>query len=175
MLVKVINGCSLNSRFWVFYAATTNVGLTVFVTDEQTGHQQQLRTCRSYGSGHKRPALPVTGRSWNLPRPYAGTRAAAGRPGDPMMADPTKDTDAPQQPPAATVGTRPAAAEPSAHVDSRRSRNSDMAQSSSSARRLVRGPSRRGTFRNTVSATAPCQVLAAYRVATGLPADPEKG
>jgi hypothetical protein len=41
MLVKVINGCSLNNQFWVFYAATTNVGLTVTVTDEQTGHKHQ--------------------------------------------------------------------------------------------------------------------------------------
>jgi streptogramin lyase len=39
MLIKVIDGCSLNSHFWVFYAATTNVGFTVTVTDTVTGHQ----------------------------------------------------------------------------------------------------------------------------------------
>jgi|GEM_PF-3150281 len=39
MLIKIINGCSLNSHFWVFFAATTNVGFTVTVTDTVTGHQ----------------------------------------------------------------------------------------------------------------------------------------
>jgi hypothetical protein len=39
MLIKIIDGCSLGGHFWVFYAATTNVGFTVTVTDTQTGHQ----------------------------------------------------------------------------------------------------------------------------------------
>lgn len=39
MLVKVINGCPVNGNYWVFYAATTNVGLVVEVTDTQTGLQ----------------------------------------------------------------------------------------------------------------------------------------
>jgi hypothetical protein len=39
MLIKIINACSVNSHFWVFYAATTNVGFTVTVTDTQTSHQ----------------------------------------------------------------------------------------------------------------------------------------
>jgi hypothetical protein len=38
MLVKVINGCALNSHFWVFYSAGTNVGFTVTVTDTKTTH-----------------------------------------------------------------------------------------------------------------------------------------
>jgi|HubBroStandDraft_3_1064219.scaffolds.fasta_scaffold01386_4 hypothetical protein len=38
MLVKVLNGCTINNHFWVFYAATTNVGFSVTVTDTQTGH-----------------------------------------------------------------------------------------------------------------------------------------
>jgi hypothetical protein len=33
LLVKVINGCALNSHFWLFYAATTNVGFTLSVID----------------------------------------------------------------------------------------------------------------------------------------------
>jgi hypothetical protein len=33
LLVKVVNACSLNSRFWVYYAATTNVDFTLKVTD----------------------------------------------------------------------------------------------------------------------------------------------
>ena len=37
MLIKTINACSLNNRFWVFFAATTNVELAVVVTDTQTG------------------------------------------------------------------------------------------------------------------------------------------
>jgi hypothetical protein len=39
MLIKIIDGCSLGGHFWVFYAATTNVGFTVTVTDTVTGHQ----------------------------------------------------------------------------------------------------------------------------------------
>lgn len=38
MLVKVLNGCSLNNRFWVFYSAGTNVGFQVRVTDMMTGN-----------------------------------------------------------------------------------------------------------------------------------------
>jgi len=33
LLVKVVNGCALNSRYWVYYAATTNVDFTLKVTD----------------------------------------------------------------------------------------------------------------------------------------------
>lgn len=39
MLIKILDGCSVDSHFWVFYAATTNVGFTVTVTDTTTGHQ----------------------------------------------------------------------------------------------------------------------------------------
>lgn len=39
MLIKIIDGCSLGGHFWVFYAATTNVGFTVTVVDTSTGHQ----------------------------------------------------------------------------------------------------------------------------------------
>lgn len=37
MLIKVLNGCGLNSRYWVFFSAGTNVEFTVNVTDTQTG------------------------------------------------------------------------------------------------------------------------------------------
>jgi virginiamycin B lyase len=40
MLIKVLNGCGVNQRFWIFYAAGTNVGFTVTVTDTQTGRQK---------------------------------------------------------------------------------------------------------------------------------------
>ncbi len=37
MLVKVLDGCGINSRFWVFAAAATNVEYTLQVTDTETG------------------------------------------------------------------------------------------------------------------------------------------
>lgn len=37
LLIKVINGCALNSHYWVFLSAGTNVGLTITVTDTVTG------------------------------------------------------------------------------------------------------------------------------------------
>jgi hypothetical protein len=38
LLIKVLNGCALNDRFWVFFSAGTDVGLTLTVTDTVTGH-----------------------------------------------------------------------------------------------------------------------------------------
>jgi hypothetical protein len=37
MLVKVLDGCTLNQNFWVFFAATTDVQYTLTVVDTQTG------------------------------------------------------------------------------------------------------------------------------------------
>jgi hypothetical protein len=37
MLIKVLDACTLNQQFWVFYSATTNVGFTVEVVDTSTG------------------------------------------------------------------------------------------------------------------------------------------
>jgi hypothetical protein len=37
LMVKVINGCSFNSRYWVFVGGLTNVKVTLTVTDTQTG------------------------------------------------------------------------------------------------------------------------------------------
>ena len=39
MLVKVLDACTYNDRFWVFAAATTNVEYTLTVTDTQTSTQ----------------------------------------------------------------------------------------------------------------------------------------
>ncbi len=36
MLIKVLNGCAVDDKFWVFYAAMTNVGFTVTVKDTKT-------------------------------------------------------------------------------------------------------------------------------------------
>jgi len=38
LLVKVLNGCAINDHYWVFFSAGTNVGLTLTVTDTQTGN-----------------------------------------------------------------------------------------------------------------------------------------
>ena len=40
MLVKVLDGCGSNGRYWVFSAATTNVGYTLRVTDTTNGRVQ---------------------------------------------------------------------------------------------------------------------------------------
>lgn len=53
MLVKVLNGCGSNARYWVFYAATTNVELAVRVSDSHTGR------VRTYYNPQNRPAPPV--------------------------------------------------------------------------------------------------------------------
>ncbi len=37
MLVKVLDGCTVNDRYWVFFAAVTNVEFTLTVTDSTTG------------------------------------------------------------------------------------------------------------------------------------------
>lgn len=41
LLLKMVDACSFNNRFWVFYAATTNVYFRVTVYDNDTG---QTRT-----------------------------------------------------------------------------------------------------------------------------------
>jgi hypothetical protein len=38
LLVKVLNGCTVNQKFWVFLSAGTNVGVTVKVFDTLTGN-----------------------------------------------------------------------------------------------------------------------------------------
>ena len=53
MLVKVLDACSLNDRFWIFYAAGTNVGFTLTVTDTQTGET------RTYHNPDATSAPPV--------------------------------------------------------------------------------------------------------------------
>jgi streptogramin lyase len=41
LLIKVLNGCGVNGRVWVFAAASTDVAYTITVTDSQTGEQRQ--------------------------------------------------------------------------------------------------------------------------------------
>ena len=49
MLVTIIDGCELSGHYWVFAAATTDVGYTLAVTDTETGES------RSYGD----PGMPA--------------------------------------------------------------------------------------------------------------------
>ena len=37
MVIKVLNGCVLNSRYWTFAGGLTDVNVTMIVTDTQTG------------------------------------------------------------------------------------------------------------------------------------------
>lgn len=53
MLIKVLNGCGLNSRYWVFFSAGTNVEFTVTVTDTQTG------AVKTYSNPLNTAAAPV--------------------------------------------------------------------------------------------------------------------
>lgn len=53
MLAKVLNGCALNNRYWVFFAATTNVEFGLTVTDTQNGK------VRSYFNPLGQAAAPV--------------------------------------------------------------------------------------------------------------------
>jgi hypothetical protein len=53
MLIKVLNGCGLNSRYWVFFSAGTNVEFTVNVTDTQTG------AVKTYSNPLNTAAAPV--------------------------------------------------------------------------------------------------------------------
>ncbi|MDA8016325.1 MAG: lactonase family protein [Thermoanaerobaculia bacterium] len=56
LLVKVLDGCALNDRVWVFAAATTNVGYTLRVTDTWTG----ARSIHENPTGRLAPATVDT-------------------------------------------------------------------------------------------------------------------
>ena len=53
MLVKVLNACTVNNRFWVYFTAGTNVGFTVNIRDTVTG---QIKT---YLNPDNNIAVPV--------------------------------------------------------------------------------------------------------------------
>ena len=56
MLVKVINGCGLNDRFWVYAAGTTDVAWTMTVMDHETGET----FTRSNPLGQPSPAITAS-------------------------------------------------------------------------------------------------------------------
>ena len=51
--VKVLDGCGVNGKWWVFAAGLTDVGVTITVTDTVSGLQ------RSYGSPRGKPFAPI--------------------------------------------------------------------------------------------------------------------
>jgi hypothetical protein len=53
LVAKVLNGCGVNNRYWVFLAGLTNVGVTVTVEDTLVGETQ------SYTNPLGTPFLPV--------------------------------------------------------------------------------------------------------------------
>lgn len=73
LLIKVLDGCAINDRFWVFAAATTDVEYTLNVTDTLTGETREyfnplgsaasaitdttaFATCSAEGVGNPSPA-----------------------------------------------------------------------------------------------------------------------
>lgn len=53
LLLKVLDGCTVNGRYWVFFSAGTNVGYTLTVTDTLTG------AAKTYTNADLHPAQPV--------------------------------------------------------------------------------------------------------------------
>ena len=56
MVVKVIDACSLNGRFWIFAGGLTNVDVTIRVEDRGTGGRVQSRT---YHNPQNTPFQPI--------------------------------------------------------------------------------------------------------------------
>jgi len=117
MLIKVLDGCSINNRFWVFAAATTDVEYDVTVTDSFTGFSKVY----SNQQGNAAPAITDTEAfttcdatpppGFLAPAPEPGkvapsSRALAGQ--DPAGQNPAEQDPAGQNPAetASTVTTR---------------------------------------------------------------------
>lgn len=43
IMVKVLNGCGVNNRFWVYLSAGTSVGFNLTVTDTTLGHSKSYQ------------------------------------------------------------------------------------------------------------------------------------
>ena len=54
ILLKVLNACTFNQRFWVFFAATTDTGFDISVTDKKAG------VTKNYSKTPGNPAPAVT-------------------------------------------------------------------------------------------------------------------
>lgn len=57
-LIKIINGCTLNNKYWVYFAAATDVGYVVTVRDTQSGAAPRQYT---NALGHASPAVNDSG------------------------------------------------------------------------------------------------------------------
>ena len=53
VVIKVLNGCSVNSRYWTFAGGLTNVDVTLTVTDTQTGN------VKTYTNAQGTPFPPI--------------------------------------------------------------------------------------------------------------------
>jgi hypothetical protein len=53
IIIKVVTGCSFNSRIWVFAGGLTNVAYTITVTDTVTG------AVKTYSNPQGSPSQPV--------------------------------------------------------------------------------------------------------------------
>lgn len=53
-MIKVLDGCALNGKFWVFGAAATDVGWTLTIEDHKTGAR------KTYSNPSGRPAKAIT-------------------------------------------------------------------------------------------------------------------
>ncbi len=71
-VVKVINGCSLDSHFWVFAGGLTNVGTRIIVTDTVTG------TTKIYSNPGSTPFRPIQDTAAFATCSVADSTASAG-------------------------------------------------------------------------------------------------
>jgi hypothetical protein len=53
LIVKVLDACAVNQRFWVFSGGLTNVATTITVTDTRTG------TVKTYTNPQSTPFKPI--------------------------------------------------------------------------------------------------------------------
>jgi len=83
MLVKVVNGCPINDHYWMFSAATTDVGYTLHVMDLNTGEEQTYVN----ELGQASPAITDI-------NAFASCAKSAPGPGEGVLAEPleTKQT-----------------------------------------------------------------------------------
>ena len=75
VLVKVLDGCDFNDRFWVFAAATTNVEYTLQVTDTWTGEARTYFNELGQASAAVTDTSAFTG--CDVTEPIAGRRVLA--------------------------------------------------------------------------------------------------
>ena len=82
VLVKVLDGCAVNGRDWVFAASATDLGYVIRVTDTMTG---ELREFRNDGGRLARAVTDATAfadRCETQPASAAGASSDAANPGD---------------------------------------------------------------------------------------------